>query len=162
MQVEDLMTKTVECCEAGDSLERAAQLMWEHDCGCLPVCTAANGGDRKTIGVITDRDICMCALFQHKPLSELYVADAMANEVVACRTNDTVRQAETTMRDGHVRRLPVLDAQGSLAGMISLADLAREAAHNGNQAEGSEWDVSDTLAMICTPPERVANERTRL
>jgi predicted transcriptional regulator len=162
MQVEDLMTKSVECCEPDDALERAAQLMWDHDCGCLPVCVTANGGRRKTIGVVTDRDICMCALFQHKPLSELRVADAMAKEVISCLTSDAVQQVKTTMRSARVRRLPVLNVQGTLVGMISLADLAREGAHDGNHHEASELDVRDTLAMICTPPQRAAHEHARL
>lgn len=64
MRVDDLMTKQVFSCRPEDSLEHAAQLMWDHDCGCLPVCAGASNGAGKTIGVITDRDICMNALFR--------------------------------------------------------------------------------------------------
>jgi CBS-domain-containing membrane protein len=71
MQVKELMTLSVESCEAGDSLELAAQLMWNHVCGCSPVCDSARRGEkRRTIGVITDRDICMDAPFQRKPFSD--------------------------------------------------------------------------------------------
>src|SRR4030081_3032292 len=69
MRVEQLMTKTVQSCRPGDSLEHAAQLMWSYDCGCLPVCTA--DGVSYVVGVVTDRGICMSALFQGKPLRDL-------------------------------------------------------------------------------------------
>jgi CBS-domain-containing membrane protein len=153
MQVEELMSKQVQCCDPNDSLERAAQLMWDHDCGCLPVCNHSDGGHR-AIGAITDRDICMCALFQRKPLADLKVDDAMAKQLLACQPNDTVDRAESMMRSGKIRRLPVLDAQGQVRGFISLADLARGAARqSANIHQGiSESEVGETLAAICTPP----------
>ncbi len=151
MNVEEHMTKSVECCGPGDSLELAAQLMWSRDCGCLPVCDSTLDRGRRTIGVITDRDICMCALFQHKALSELRVGDAMAKRVISCRMTDPLQLAERLMRSRRIRRLPVLDDEGALAGMISLADLARVAAyenHNGT-ANVPESEVGHTLAAIC-------------
>jgi CBS domain-containing protein len=148
------MTKSVECCEAGDSLELAAQLMWNHDCGCLPVCNSHNG-ERRTIGVITDRDICMCALFQRKPLSELKVDEAMAKQVISCTVTDPLQQAERVMRGGRVRRLPVLDAAGALVGMISLADLARVAARESSNPNMPQIQAGHTLAAICSPAAQV-------
>jgi len=76
MRVEDIMSRKVTSCTASDSLERAAKLMWEQDCGCLPVCAREDGADC-TVGIITDRDICMHALFRGKPLGELRVEQAM-------------------------------------------------------------------------------------
>jgi CBS domain-containing protein len=151
MRVDQLMTQRIQSCRPDDSLERAAQLMWDHDCGCLPVCSGDGVG--RTIGVITDRDICMGALFQGRPLRELHVSDAMARQVLACRPQDSLAQAEKAMRDARIRRLPVLDDQGSLIGMLSLADLAREAVREQTQTprELTEVEVSDTLAAICEP-----------
>jgi CBS-domain-containing membrane protein len=155
MQVEELMSKEVQCCDADDSLEHAAQLMWDHDCGCLPVCDHSDGGHR-AVGAITDRDICMCALFQGRSLTDLKVGDAMAKQLLACQPNDTVDRAESMMRSGKIRRLPVLDAQGEVRGLISLADLARGAARRSSLHQGiSESEVGETLAVICTPPARV-------
>jgi CBS domain-containing protein len=152
MRIEQLMTTPPHWCRPEDTLETAAQLLWEHDCGALPVCDGSDGS-LQTVGVITDRDICMCALFQGQPLSQMRVADAMAPDVQVCRTGDSINDAEGIMRQARVRRLPVLNETGSLVGMISLADLAREAmrVHSEPKRELTEAEVNDTLAAICTP-----------
>ena len=153
MRVEQLMARPVQCCRSEDTLARAAQLMWDHDCGCLPVC----GGDSvaRVVGVITDRDICMCALFQNKPLQELRVSEAMAKQVQACRPSDSLADAEKMMREARIRRLPVVD-KDALVGMISLADLAQEAVREraATSQEITETEVGDTLAAICEPLHR--------
>ena len=66
MRVDQIMTEQVSWCGTEDSLAQAAQLMWNHDCGCLPVCSG--NGENRVVGVVTDRDICMSALFMSKPL----------------------------------------------------------------------------------------------
>jgi len=151
MRVEQLMTKQVTSCSPDDTLDRAAQLMWDKDCGCLPVC----GGDvvSRMVGVITDRDICMSALFQGKPLRDLRVTDAMSRELLVCRPGDSLADVEKTLRKARIRRLPVVSEQGTLIGMIALADLAREAARESTAAkqEITETEVGDTLAAICQP-----------
>jgi CBS domain-containing protein len=125
--------------------------MWKHDCGFLPVCPDACAGP--VVGVITDRDICMSAMFDGKPLHDLRVETAMAHVVESCRPDDTVIDAMLRMRRARVRRLPVLDRDGTLVGVLALADLAREAARQQNAPRhklcGS--DVCSTLADICTP-----------
>ena len=154
MRVEDLMTRQVHSCRPDDSLEHAAQLMWDHDCGCLPVCSG--NGVSRIVGMITDRDICMNAMFQGKPLGALRVSDAMAKSVETCRFSDSLAQAEKIMRGARIRRLPVLDQEGSLTGIISLADLAREAARECMQERKdiTETEVGDTLAGICEAPRQ--------
>lgn len=153
MRIEEIMASKVHTCAPGDSLEHAAQLMWQHDCGCVPVCAAGNGADR-VVGMITDRDICMRALFSGLPLRELRVEDAMARQVLTCRPSDTLEHAEKVMRGGRVRRLPVIGERGALVGFISLADLAREAAHESarKSQQITEKEVGDTLAAICLRP----------
>jgi CBS domain-containing protein len=151
MRVDQVMTKQVKWCTSEDTLDRAAQLMWNSDCGCLPVC-AAEGANR-VIGVVTDRDICMSALFQGKALRELRVANAMARVLKACRPGDSLADAEKFMSEARIRRLPVVDDQGSLVGIIALADLAREAVreHAAGKSDITESAVGDTLAAICEP-----------
>jgi CBS domain-containing protein len=152
MKVEQLMTRTVKACSPDDTLNRAAQLMWEGDCGCLPV--VSTDGDGRVIGVITDRDICMAAYTQGRRLSEIPVASAMAREVIACRPSDGVSQAEALMRDHQVRRLPVVDGAGRLVGILSLNDIAREAqreATGAGRKEVTQADVAETLAQVCRP-----------
>src|SRR5262245_51158098 len=115
MRVEQLMSRQVTSCTPDDSLAHAARLMWEGDCGCLPVRSGA--GDGHVAGVITDRDICMSALFQGKALADMRVADVMHREVQTCRPTDSAEKAERIMASGRIRRLPVLDEQDSLIGM---------------------------------------------
>jgi CBS domain-containing protein len=163
MQVNAIMTRQVQSCRPDDSLEYAAQLMWDHDCGCVPVCEASDGVSR-AVGVITDRDICMGALFQGKPLRDLRVRDAMAQRLLACRPQHSLEEAARTMRDARVRRLPVVDDQGALIGMLSLADIAREAAaeHSQPKREISEVEVNDTLAAICDTGRSFSASRASL
>ena len=154
MSVQDLMTRSVQSCRPDDTLDRAAQLMWENDCGSIPVC--AEDGMRRTVGVITDRDICMGAHIQGRALHEIKISDVIKNQKLrVCRTTDSAQQAEATMRQNRIRRLPVVDAQGSLVGMLSLADLAREAGRgtkSGSAAQVTDREVTSALVAICTPP----------
>lgn len=148
MRVEDLMTRQVVTCSPDDSLQHAAQLMWEGDLGCLPVCRGDDG--RRVAGIITDRDVCMSACLQRKPLLDMKVSDAMARLVQVCRPSDPLAQAERIMCEFRVRRLPVVDENGILVGLIALADLAREAQRQQplqkRQITGN--DVGVTLAAI--------------
>ena len=152
MQVHEIMSRQAQSCRPEDTLERAAQLMWSADCGCIPVCVG--DGAHRVAGMITDRDICMSALFQGKTLKDMRVESAMSKSVETCRSSDSLAQAEKTMRSARVRRLPVLDEHDSLVGMISLADLAREAASEQpkRKRDIAESEVGDTLAAICQPP----------
>lgn len=154
MRVDQIMARPAQCCRPDDTLARAAQLMWDHDCGCLPV--AQGNGVERVVGVITDRDICMSALFQGKPLGQLRVSDAMSKQVEVCRPADSLASAEETMRRARIRRLPVVEKNGALVGMISLADLAQEAARERTapKHEITENEVADTLAVICEPLHR--------
>lgn len=148
MRVQELMTRQIKSCAPEDSLERAAQLMWESDCGALPV--SAGDGANRIVGMITDRDITMSALFQHKTLGDLRVNEAMAKSVETCHASDSVTQAEKIMREARIRRLPVLDGTGALVGMISLADLAREAYRERmrDRKDITETEIGSTLAAI--------------
>jgi CBS domain-containing protein len=151
MRVEKIMSHQVSTCQPHDSLEHAASLMWSSDCGSLPVITT-NGG-REVRGIITDRDICMAALFQHKPLRELRVEDAMAKQVITCRASDSIEDAGRTMEQEQIRRLPVLDNDGGLMGIISMADIVREAARSqySQHHKIPASDVMTALARISTP-----------
>ena len=152
MKVEQLMKSSVRVCTEADTLNRAAQLMWESDCGCIPVISA--DGDGAVVGLVTDRDIAMAAFTQGKQLSAIPVGTAMAHKVIVCHTSDGISQAEALMRDHQVRRLPVLDKNERLVGILSLNDIAREAHHEaalGKHREVAGEEVSETLASICQP-----------
>ena len=151
MRVSHLMTTHIQTCGSRDSLSQAAHCMWTHDCGSLPVIEA--DGAQRIVGMITDRDICMSALFKGRPLGELLVSDAMATEVMTCRPMDSLGTAEQIMRDARIRRLPVVDDEGTLLGMLTLADLALASARAGTSARKglTGGEVGMTLASICAP-----------
>ncbi len=159
MKVEQLMTREVRVCAESETLNSAAQLMWESDCGCIPIISA--NGDGSVVGIVTDRDVAMAAYTQGKQLWAIRVTEAMAHKVIACHANDGISQAEALMRDNQVRRLPVLDQNDHLVGILSLNDVAREAqreASAGKRAEVTEDAVAETLACVCQP--RVSHEMT--
>jgi len=145
MKVEKIMQECAWTCRPEDSLNTAAQIMWENDCGCVPVVA----GER-IVGMLTDRDVCMAAYLQGKPLRDVPVALAMSKTVHTCATSDDVATAEDMMRTHRIRRLPVVDAKGALAGIVSLSDIA--AAARGmpvKTRKGALSAVGDTLAAIC-------------
>jgi len=151
MRIEQLMTRPPRICLADSSLDQAAATMWQGDCGCLPV-TAADGSER-LVGMITDRDICMAACFTGRRLDEIQVAEVMTATVWACNPQDDLEEAQTIMQETLVRRLPVIDASDRVIGVISLADLAREAARKPGSLNRaiSTGSVGSLLASICDP-----------
>jgi CBS-domain-containing membrane protein len=151
MRVEKIMTHKVTTCGSHDTLEHAASLMWDGDCGSLPVTTG--NGSRQIVGIITDRDICMAALFQGKALRELRVEDAMAKKVLTCHASDEIEDAQRQMQNEQIRRLPVVDNEGALMGIVSMADIVRESARSQyrEHQDIAASDVMTTLAKISTP-----------
>ena len=148
MRVEEIMKRPVVTCSVQDTLNTAARLMWETDCGALPV-LAEDGG---IVGMITDRDICMAAYTRGVTLEAIPVRAAMSRGVFSCRPGDTVTQAERLMQEKKVRRVPIVDPQGRPIGILSLNDLARAAARapaSGTTRTGAE--VIRTLAAIGEP-----------
>lgn len=151
MRVEELMQKDVHVCRADDAMTEAARIMWENDCGSVPVVAADQRG--RLVGIITDRDVCMAAYTRGKPLAELRVADAMSANVRTCGPGDELPAAAGEMRAAQIRRLPVVDAAGQLLGIVSLSDIARE--FSRQRARGkkgiSAVEVGELLAGICEP-----------
>jgi CBS domain-containing protein len=144
------MTKTVRCCGPHNTLDAAAHELWDGDCGALPV---VDGAERRVVGILTDRDICMGAHFRGRPLAEIDVEHVMTRNVQSCHPGDELSSAEATMQSAQVRRLPVVDDAGQLLGMISLADIAREAGRTGSgrRPTCSESEVATTLSAIVGP-----------
>jgi len=152
MKVQEIMTRPAVTCREHDTLDRPAQKMWDHDCGAIPVTSE----DGRIVGVVTDRDICMAAYTKGLPLRAIRVQDAMARKVFACRPEDTVEQAEKLMSEKQIRRLPVVDEHDRPVGIVSVTDIARQAAVSRKQ-DGRE-QVTETIAAIGRPrgPQREA------
>jgi CBS domain-containing protein len=138
MKVHQIMTRQVACCGPEDSLHHAAHLMWENDCGAIPVIDH----DRRVLGMVTDRDACMAAYTQGLPLEAIRVAPVMSRELVCCRPEHDVADVELRMSERQVRRVPVVDAKGVLVGILSINDLSLHAERNDRKG------VLDTLASI--------------
>jgi CBS domain-containing protein len=151
MKVSDLMTKDVRTCWINEPLERAAKLMWESDCGSVPVLDQ-NG---RVVGMITDRDVCMAAYTQGQVLGRIPISQAMSAELYSCRAEEDLDKVEKKMRFHQVRRLPVLDDEGHLRGILSLADMAQRAAKDAKGKAGTRQvsfaDVGEIFAAVTTP-----------
>ncbi len=124
MKIEQIMNRNVKVCHLQDRLNKAAQIMWDEPCGAVPVVD----DQRIPVGFLTDRDICMAAYTQGKSLEKLRVETAMARKVVSCKAEDDLDAAARLMQEHRTRRLPVVDRNGTLVGLLSLDDLAFEAA----------------------------------
>ncbi len=158
--VAEIMSAPVHFCVTTDTLDRAARIMWDHDCGVVPII------DRKgnPIGMITDRDICMAAYTKGKPLWRILVTEASALRVWAVRPDDSIATAEQMMDRHRVRRLAVIDRGGNLVGIVSLADILRRSQLQASRSDALDSEsVAATLANVFRPhfPERPAAAPTR-
>lgn len=155
MRVEQLMTKDVSSCDVEDHLNAAAMIMWRRDCGAVPVVANAEGG--RVVAMITDRDLCMAAYTTGRALADLHVYDAMSRELQSCKPGDTLEDAEAIMQRAQVRRIPVVDDAGNLAGILSLADIARAAARQrGTKRPGVEEGQVIRLVEAISAPRACA------
>jgi len=153
MRVEQVMTKTVFTCGPDDGLDRAVRIMWEQDCGFVPIVDSPKNG--RVVGVVTDRDACLAAYSRGQPFPEIRVGDVMSTWVRSCRPSDELASAEETMREAQVHRLPVVDGSDRLLGVISLGDIAREAAREvgAKRRDVSSAEIGETLKKILQPRE---------
>jgi len=119
MKVKEVMTGTPYHIPLDANLGMATELMWKGNCGFLPVVDA----QKKVCGVITDRDICVALGTRNQTAGQVLVEEVVQRRVFACNPEDDIHMALQTMREGHVRRLPVVDYNGDLAGVVSMDDL---------------------------------------
>lgn len=119
--VAEVMTPAPRTCRRTDSLVAAAKILWENDCGIVPV--VDDGG--RVVGMITDRDCLMAAFTRGRKLEDLSVQSAMAHMVFSVRASETVDAALRRMTEHAVRRLPVVDDHARIAGIVSFADLCQ-------------------------------------
>jgi len=145
MRIKELMSHPVVTCPQRTTLDDAARLMWEYDCGIIPVVD----DDGRLVGVVTDRDICMAGYTQGRVLREIPVVSAMASQVVAAHANDSVESVEALMRVDRVRRIPIVDSERRPVGIASMNDLALRAARVHKSTVDRE--IVETLAAVCQP-----------
>ena len=142
MHVKDVMSYPPEICHPSTPIGEAARTMSAHNRGCLPVVDARG----RLVGLITDRDVCLTVAGQTRDVSHTTVRESMTRDVLFCAPDDPVEQALAMFREHGVRRLPVVDVEMRLKGVLSLDDLVRHAG-----VDGLSWEaVLRTLKSVYT------------
>jgi CBS domain-containing protein len=142
MKITDIMTREPAICSPITNLAEAARLMLDADCGILPVVDGAG----KLVGVVTDRDMYIALATRNKLASQVTVGEVARSQVFTCRPDDDVESALQTMRQHHVRRLPVEGFGGTVAGIVSMNDVVLAA---GARQPVRNEAILETLQAIC-------------
>jgi CBS domain-containing protein len=116
----EVMTREPACCQSTDSLVRVAQVMKTEDVGAVPIVD----NSKKLVGMVTDRDIVVKAVADGRACESATVGDAMSTDVVTCREDEDIEAAVSRMAERQIRRIPVVDRNGNLCGIIAQADIA--------------------------------------
>ncbi len=141
MNVKEVMSREVKTMRMVDRLDAAARILWEQDCGIVPVVD----GNQAVVGVVTDRDLCMASYTQGRSLGEIAVTAVMARTVRTCKPDDALTVAMVSMQQHQLHRLPVVDARGVVVGMLSITDLVRLA-----NARPAALDAAAVLKALAT------------
>ncbi|MDH3493594.1 MAG: CBS domain-containing protein [Acidobacteriota bacterium] len=143
------MTKSVGTCAPEESLSRAVALMWDRDCGAVPVVS-----NKEPVGIVTDRDIAVALTTRNLLPSQVSVADIATGRLVVCKEKDNVVKALKKMGKTGVRRLPVVNKKNKLTGMLSLADVIQASARNSKLRK----QLLKTLIRLSRPRPIVLSE----
>jgi len=144
MKISKLMTKDVMTCRTSDTLDHAAQLMWDHDIRCVPVVDERG----RIAGMLTDRDVCMAAYTRGAPLRAIAVGATMSAHPATCTQDAELSVVEAEMGRRQIHRMPVVDDDGHPVGIVSLNDIARA---SQQRTEVSPSEVAATLAAVFAP-----------
>lgn len=117
------MTPDPSCCVPGDSVAAAAQIMKREDVG--PVLVVSDHNEKRLVGIVTDRDLVIKVLADGRNAYDARVDMAMSSNLVVCHPDDSADEARRLMSIHQIRRIPVVDEENRLLGIISQADLAR-------------------------------------
>jgi CBS domain-containing protein len=142
MNARDIMSAPAYTCGPNTDLATVAKIMWDHDCGFVPVVDASG----TVTGVVTDRDICIATSTRRLLPEHISATQAMTTPIHACLADDSVSDVLATMRQCQIRRVPVIDANGRLQGVISLNDIVLASTE---KREPQASDVIATMAAIC-------------
>jgi CBS domain-containing protein len=149
MKVKGVMMEAPASCDSETNLGAAVEILWNRNCGILPVVDTQG----KVIGVITDRDLCIALGTRNRLPGEITVGQVASGKVFTCRPDDDIREALNTMAHAKVRRLPVVNAEGRLEGILSMDDVVfhSQARIAGRAPELSYETVVDTLKKLYLP-----------
>jgi len=123
MKVRDVMRRDAAVCGPDNNLAAVAETMWKRDVGVVPVVD----GRGRAVGMITDRDVCIAVGTRHRMAADIAVEEVMSTDLASVRPEEDLDDALEQMRRRKVRRLPVLETDGTLVGILSIDDLAATA-----------------------------------
>jgi CBS domain-containing protein len=141
MKVREIMSEPVQTTTPDTWISQAARVMRTADCGILPVVDS----DGHIEGVVTDRDICLAIAASNRSPRAIRVHEVMTHKVTVARVDDDVPTALAELKRAHVRRLPVLDASGRVAGLLSLEDIVLRGLQTGAVSTAA---IVDTLRAL--------------
>jgi CBS domain-containing protein len=118
----EVMTRDPACCLPTDSVAKAAQWMRDEKVGSIPV--IENEKTKKLVGIVTDRDLALEVIANGREIKATKVADVMTQNLITFNADDDVQNAVDAMAENQLRRIPVVDADGNIVGIISQADVA--------------------------------------
>jgi CBS domain-containing protein len=120
--IAEVMTKDPVCCEAGDPVNKAAQLMKREDVGPIPVVESQS--THRLVGIVTDRDIAVKIVAEGKDARNTKVQEVMTPNPVTCHPEDDLQKALDAMIEHQIRRVPIVDHQDRIVGIVAQADVA--------------------------------------
>ena len=153
IKIQDVMTMNPDWCLSESSATQAARIMKDTNVGIVPIVDSDSG--RKLIGVVTDRDLCLAVVATGKNPDSVRVAEAMTSRLVTCQPDDDIRKATHLMQGNQVRRVPVVDRNGVLQGMVSTADILQ-------RANLSASLTHETMKEVTKPTDEESRSRTRM
>lgn len=147
MHAGQIMSRDVITCDPDDSLAEAVRKMRDHDVGTLLVVD----GDERLIGLMTDRDVCFAALASERPLKDIRVKSAMTSHVYSMMDTDRIQDIESVMTTYKIHRVPIVDRENHVLGVVSLSDIAREASRELRERhpDVTDADLVTTLSQVC-------------
>ena len=152
MRIRHAMTKDPSCCVPSDTAQKAAMIMRDEDAGVVPV--IENEQSQKIVGVVTDRDLCMNVVAEGRDPRTVRAEECMTTAVVTCSPNDSIEKATELMRENQIRRIPVVNEQGELQGIVSLADVV-------GRGEIKTTQTHDTLKQVSAPSGEPSKPRAK-
>lgn len=152
MRIKHIMTKEPACCVPSDTAQRAACIMRDEHAGIVPVIEDAQA--RKLMGVVTDRDLCMNVVAEGRDPGGVTVQQSMTTKVVTCSPNDSVDRATELMRENQIRRIPIVNEQRELVGILAMADIVTRGDIKMNQ-------MHETLKKVSAPAREPSKPRAQ-
>src|SRR5215475_2529757 len=122
MKVKEIMSVKTACCTADDNVQTVAKMMCELNVGSIPVVTDQQS--RALLGVITDRDLCCRVLAHGLDSKSTRIQEFVTYNPATCRDGENVEQCERLMQEHQVRRIPIVDRDNRVIGIVAQADLA--------------------------------------